>query len=785
MEIFSLFNKSGTETKAVPKNVASADFEPRGAIDKLYLPLFLYKPPFGWPRNTNIPAIRRLVQTPQAAMAVKTIVDVIDVIPWDIVPKEGFDEDNETTKLHMEEVKAFFENPNDMKETFSYFQKKIVKDMVEINSGIINKEFNFMKQMVGMRAADGGTFLMNPNRFGKFTDREELILEKNMPMKETTDTTKVNGHEISGINFVPETEIGPQQQTIFEQQQKAAYFQFPWTGGTGGKPVPFGIREIVWLQDNPASYSLYGISLFENLLAVLQTLVYLIEFYQDYFEDNNVPKGVINLSGADDNAIDDFADRWNDSQMTVNRTGQIKKSIHRVPITNVDDVSFERIQFTAEEIDFIAATKLFSQLVWGLLGLNASEVGFTEDSNRAVDLTQDKKFMRKAILPRLKNLAEKYNQEILSEFEFDDIEFKYIVQNIDDDTAKSELWKIQLEGGWRTINEIRKEEGLPPLDGGDELSSVQKERMETEKNESRVRDFGQNSQEAQQATREDRQKLIRGKSTDTISDSYTYTFDTTDSKASLTEGRADVLREFEIFGSLGKILNDAKKKLLDLTRKNVNQKRMNLTDKKSLDKVVGVIENLFSANGIKGAVDEITKDFYRKGNDKAEKQLAMNLIENPAQIKALADMTFDNIKGVTEDLKSKLRGILQRALVSGKGIGAIADEIESAFKISKNRAETIARTETARAEQSGQLNAMKSSGVDVRKYIIIVKDKSTSEVSFAMDSKYGSIDQSIPLDGLFSVVVGGKTFEGQAPPFMPNDRDDVLYVLKEDFEDSE
>ena len=250
----------------------------------------------------------------------------------------------------------------------------------------------------------------------------------------------------------------------------------------------------------------------------------------------------------------------------------------------------------------------------------------------------------------------------------------------------------------------------------------------------------------------------------------------------LTGDRADNLGEFEVLGSLRKILNDAKKKLLDLTRANVNQKRTSI-NQKSLDRVVGAIDNLFSAEIIRSVVDQVIKDFYRKGNDKAEKQLDMNLIENPAQIKALADMTFDNIKGMTEDLKNKLRGILQRALVSGKGIGIISDEIKAAFDLSTARADTIARTETTRAEQSGQLSAMKSSGVDVRKYILIIKDKVTTEVSFAMDRKYGSVEKSIPLNDLFSVVVNGKSFEGQAPPFMPNDRDEVLYVLKDDFDE--
>ncbi len=759
MEIFSLFNKT-TETKDVPKSIATTDFQSRGAVDKLYIPFFLYKPPFGWPRNQNLPAIRRLAQTPQAAMGIKAILDVVDTVPWDIVPKEGFEEDNQTVIDHIKEVKAFFQNPNETKETFGDFQRKILRDMIEINSGIINKEFNAFEQFVGMVAGDGSVFLMNPNRYNKFTEREELILTKNIFLKEKEDTTTINGHELTGINFVPDTpeNIVPGL-TIFQASNKAAYFQFPWTAGTGGKPVPFGIREIVWIQDNPTTSSIYGISIFENLLEILQTLVYLVEFYQDYFEDNNVPKGLINLEGATNDDIDDFSDRWNESQLTVNRTGQIKKAIHRVPIANFDSVKFERIQFTAEEIDFIATTKLFSQIVWGMIGLNPSEVGFTENTNRATELAQDKKFMRRGILPRLKKLAEKYNQEIISEFEFDDVEFKFIIQNLDDDTTQAKLWQIQLNSGWKTVNEIRKEAGMPPLDGGDELKSQKEERMQNE----RFDNEEQSRIDSQEAMMRDRDKLNERKA---------FTSDT-----------AATLGPFEAFVEFRKILDDAKKKIIDLTRKNVDRKRFKLIEGKGLDEVVLSIKNLFTATSIKSLVNQVIKDFYRDGNEKAEKQLDMNLPENPAQIRVLADMTFDNIQGMTEDLKDKLRGILQRALTSGKSLSVISEEIEKAFDISKARADAIARTETARSTELGQLNAMKSSGIELRKFVLVVLDNRTSEVCKAMDRKYGSEKKSIPLDGLFSVVVNRKTIESQTSPFLPNCRTDILYITQEEFEE--
>jgi len=746
MAIFNYFGKKSVEQKSVPKGVAMSDTGDRGGISKIFMPYFLAKPPFGWPRHQNLGVIRMLSHTPQSAIGIKTIIDIIDGVPWDIVPKEGFDPENETTIDHQREVKALFLNPNESKENFSDFQKRIIRDMIEINSGVIGKEFNLNGQMVSFRAVDGATFLMNPDRYGNFTDRADIIMDKAIQVRsQTTNLGKVDERTMF-FPFDQPNEI--RGLTISQAKDQAAYFQFPWRGGAN--PVPFGVREIVWLQDNPTTYNLYGTSVIEYILQVLQTLVYDIEFYKEYFDANNVPKGIINLPGATQTDVDAFADQWNDMQMTLSYTGHLKKAIHQVPIINQEDIKFERIQFTAEELDFIAQTQLFGTLVWGMLGLNPSEAGFTDKSNRATDLSQDKKMMRKAILPRLKKLAEKYNQEIISEFEFDDVEFRFLLPNVDDETSKAKLFDLQIKSGFRTPNEIRQEEGLEPLEGGDELRKP-----------SSGLPFGQNQEGMASGEDRDRLREAQGKGRELVGE------------------RADTIKEFEVFG---RFFKRKKEDLFKLIERELAKSRMKLTEQKGLNDILGSLNNLFTIGAIKGFIDDITQRSFREGNDKAEVQLDMNIPENTFQIQFLSNTTFDLIGDLTQETKADIRAILQRSIIEGAGLSKVKQEVKKAFDIAENRAETIARTETARAENMGQLNAMKTSGIPLRKFILIVDDSRTSDVSKAMERKYGHQNKSIPLDANFSVTVKGKIFEGQAPPFMPNDRDTVLYVTQEDFE---
>ena len=751
MEIWNFFAKKsqGIQTKAVPKNVAMSDTKTRGTISKAHLPQFLVKPPFGHPRNKDIGMIRRLANTPQAAMGRKAVIDVISEVPWDIVPKEGFSEDNAVTKSHVMEVKQMFINPNSTKETFNDIQKQVVTDMIDLNAGVIVKEFNSLGQFTEWRAADGGSFLMNPNRFGKFTEREDLILTKNLFVKEE-ETDK-----FGGVTYVPDENLfGLSGLTVFQAAEKAAYFQFPWR--SGGKPIPFGIREIVWIQENTVTYDIYGISVFEYLLQVLQTLVYLIQYELDYFEDNNIPKGIINLGGAEEADVDDFADRWNEMQMSVNQTGQLKRATHRAPITNFDDVKFEKIQFSPQELDFISATKLFQKMVWGMLGVMPSDVGFTDDSNRSTEISQDKKFLRRAILPRLKILEEKYNQEIISEFEYDDVEFKFKLFNIDEETSKANLFNIQLAGKpWLTVNEIRRMEGLEEVEGGDELGSSQQDQF--------VQEFNEDTNDTEKDTdKNEKDKMDEDKKKQDTE------------KKAFTSDTAATLGEFELIGTIRKILKQKKDDLIEMLRKELGKTRMKLTETKAVDDLTEFAKDLFDLEETKGLIDQATENIFTDNFQKMEVKLQQNLTMNREQIRFLSNTTFDNIKDLAMETKNDLRGILQRGIINGLGVGKLTEQIEDVFSKGVNRAEMIARTETNRIENQGQLQAMKASGRVATKTWLSTVDKKTSGICKRLNG------QTVPLEGKFKDSVTGEEFD--APPALPNCRSTVLFNLEDDEE---
>lgn len=722
-----------TETKKVETGIAMNDTAPRGSIDKAYYPGFLVKPPFGWPKYKDIYTLRRVAATPQAAMAIQTIIDEVVAVPWNIVSKEGIKvEENSVTEARIMEVTQFFNNPNSSKESFEKILKVITRDILELDSGIIIKEFNKLGNMVELKSTDSAGFLKNPNQYGKYDEREDIIIE---------GFVDYEGSSEASAFLRMENTNRPGGMSIADAQRKAAYFQYGYL--TSAKPVPFGKKEIVWLEKNPLPYDIYGRSPTETITDVLQTLIYSIQYNLDYFEENNVPKGFIKLAGASRQDLDDFSNRWNDLQLKKDTlSGRLKKVFHKVPITNSPNAEFIKVQFSSQELELISSQEWFSKLVWAAYGVTPSEVGFTENSNKATEINQSRVFKRKAILPILRLLEYHINKEIISEWEYDDIEFKFNTFDIEDEKEKWDLYKIQLETKTKTVNEIRLAEGLDEVEWGD---GPQQDRFGVNPN------LNPNFPEENTGDNED--------------ENNTELDFRNSEKKNLTSNSPVTLGENETLSILKKVLATTEKEILNLLKQETKKDR--LTQIKSAENILKKIEGLSISKKIEGIIKKAVENLFKKGWEKSEKQVQENLLINKSQIDFLQKYTFDNIKGMDDDLKNKLKQELKRAIIEGEGISKVTTRIKKVFDTTTQRAEKITRTELNRSENLGSLGAMKKSGKKMTKTWSSAHDNRTSALCKRLDG------QTVPLDKKFKDKEG----EWDAPPSHVNCRSSLLFNI--------
>jgi len=468
MSANSIFSNIVTGVKGFfnnPDYTDQAHLKSEDGIMKAYIPNFLYKPPYGYPRLIDVPSLRKLAVSPYVFMVTSTIIDEVCSVEWDIVPKAKDEPTEATTEDEIEkeqirkpkgvdpktlaqikEVKNFFYNPNGNEESFEFILRSTLRDILELDSGVIIKVFNRAGKMVQLFSRDGGTFLKNPDVYGYLGDRAEYI-------------------EPAGD--LPTEKVQSYYDTVL--RHNAAYFQYGWTAGA--MPVPFGRRELVWLSRNPRSDSIYGRSPVEVLQDIIMSLVYGATFNLDFYTNNNMPDGIISLLGSNSEQISKFRERFEKQFKTKDTYGNWRKQFHKYPITNAD-VKFTPFQLTAQQLEIISQQEWFSKIVWACFGVTPSELGYTENSNRATEMVQSRVFKRKAVKPLLKLMEYHINSQIMPEFEYDDIEFKFVEYDLNEDIEKHKLYETQLKNGIRSVNEIREEIGLEPIEGGDKYTGA-------------------------------------------------------------------------------------------------------------------------------------------------------------------------------------------------------------------------------------------------------------------------------------------------------------------------
>ena len=202
--------KINKQTETTSKPLASAMMNyfspPTNDIMKANIPGFLYKPPYGYPRKLNVPHLRDMAKTPYIFSIIKTLSDEAAGTKWSVRVKEDYSDDQEAQAL-AQEATLFLSNPNGNDESFEFINKSVIKDVLELDSGVIVKVFNKEGQLSQLFARDAGSFLKNPDIYGYMGARQDFINPDGTPMNNDSMTAKQYGSAYSD----------------------AAYFQYGWT----------------------------------------------------------------------------------------------------------------------------------------------------------------------------------------------------------------------------------------------------------------------------------------------------------------------------------------------------------------------------------------------------------------------------------------------------------------------------------------------------------------------------------------------------------------------------
>jgi len=173
--------------------------------------------------------------------------------------------------------------------------------------------------------------------------------------------------------------------------------------------------------------------------------------------------------GAKKEQIAAFRDRFDASyQAGEDEFGKKRKKNFTIPIVSTKP-EFVPFQLSPKDMEVLAQQEWFMKIVWACFGVTASEMGWTESSNKATDDSQTQASKRKAIQPLLKVLQYNLNTQLMPSFfkdiEFDDfrnvpLEIVFDHYDVEEDKTKHDLLEQEIRMGVKTPEMAAEELGI-------------------------------------------------------------------------------------------------------------------------------------------------------------------------------------------------------------------------------------------------------------------------------------------------------------------------------------
>lgn len=389
---------------------------------KAVLTEWFWQPIRGQPRRVDTNELRQFSQTFWITSCVKTLVDEISSLDWDIVPQDDYE--YEQVEDFLLEVKNFLKYPNKNNESFESIIRALLKDILELDAGVLVKVFSIDSYDFDMLEPKSGAPMLRP-----IGQRKMLEI-----------------YARDGASFLKETD-----KFGFVKGYWQYSYQIP------AHPMWFNKDEICYVMENPRSMSTYGFARTQAILDLVKSLYYSTLYNKRFFEEVPLPEGVLSVLDTNEQEMNIFMDWWN---------REFKGQPHKLGLVN-KEVKWNAFTIPNKELEFLETQQQYFKFVITMFGLSPTELGLTDNINRSTSQTQSEITKRKGIRPFLDILEKYFNSDIIPEFGFPGIEFTFIYDDPQEKTIKLNNWRMELEMGIKTINEVRNELGLEPLDWGD------------------------------------------------------------------------------------------------------------------------------------------------------------------------------------------------------------------------------------------------------------------------------------------------------------------------------
>lgn len=350
---------------------------------------------------------------PVSAICVKKIVEGISRLDWSIKTKNKQRQSAYEEAGVIDQITAFFEKPSEL-DFFDTWLKKLLRDVLEVDALCIYPQRARNGKLISLEVIDGSTIKPIIDDRGRVLAYQQIV------------------YGVPGSNYI---------RYGLDNLDEILPMPFP---GLDGSELP---QELIYQPVNVRSDNPYGIAPVEMVIMAVNMALRKQSFDLSYFTDGNIPEMLLSPP---------------EGMMNVDQVEEFEQWFNDVLAGN--DSARRRAKFLAWNANptilkpFVYDTALdqwMLKLTCAAYGVTPSEIGFTDDVNRATSEGQENVQFRGGIKPIAQWLAPLFKQIIRLEFGYNDLEFVWEFNENEDALAQAQIDQIYIQNKVLSPDEVR------------------------------------------------------------------------------------------------------------------------------------------------------------------------------------------------------------------------------------------------------------------------------------------------------------------------------------------
>lgn len=448
---------------------------------------------------------------------------------------------------------------------------------------------------------------------------------------------------------------------------------------------------------------------------------YSAEWNKNFFFNAAIPSGIVKFPGnVPPDQLKLIKENWNATHRGVDRSNGTAF------LTMGAD--FVKLATSQKDMEFLEQRRFSRDEILAMFKVPRTVLGITDDVNRANAEATEYVFAKRVIKPRMQFIVDNLNEFYIPRFDTGSKRYRFTFKDPVPQNRELVLKEREtgLRMGYLTVNEVRKEDGLPPIDGGDTAYSnpgalpigdvqpakrlnapMKKEVIKVDDSTNTyIKSLGTKlGIKSEEQTPEEKQK---------------------DSAEAFVQKRIQYIaqeipkrrKEFQkLFAEFGD----------DIVKELHKQKSV---QKSLLDDIFAVVVTLAKpfANKVKRSITDTLTDGVNYSGQRTIDQIGVDVAfdqEDPRVRAWLDENALTHATSIVDTMKDDLRAYISTAVGDGGTVQDVASKLGEFFdEQSKWRAMRIARTEVISGYAKGSLEgAVQSKAVDQKRWATVGDDK--------------------------------------------------------------